>query len=322
MALPTGDIIGILADNLGKRNSVLPISAGKATRWARGLGLPAGGETVLYTGLMYQLIPYIASLNKFQAKIEDSWLADFVEVGRLVNKAVNVSSFMAFASKSMELACDRTLADIVFLLRRAGLEFGYLYGEELYSGALAYDLGVDDIFEAHARKVYGVFKKHGVRRVITVDPHTTNMLKSVYPALFEDYGLEVKNYLEVLHQKNIQPPSRLDAEVVIHDSCVYARYENIVREPRDLLARAGVTVREPRDAGKFTWCCGGPAESLFPKKALENARKRVDQMSKVAGSGVTMCPLCLVNLQKAAGGRMNLEDISGYLVKAYCKNDS
>ena len=47
MPLPTGDVIGILADNLRLRRSVLPISGRSATRWARGLNLPRGGETVV-----------------------------------------------------------------------------------------------------------------------------------------------------------------------------------------------------------------------------------------------------------------------------------
>jgi len=59
MPLPTGETIGILADNLRIRKSVLPISKKSATRWAKGLGLPKGGETVLYTGLMYQMIPFM-----------------------------------------------------------------------------------------------------------------------------------------------------------------------------------------------------------------------------------------------------------------------
>ena len=61
MPLPTGDVIGILGDNLRLRKSVLPLPTKVATKWTEGLGLPKGGETVLYTGMMYQIIPYISS---------------------------------------------------------------------------------------------------------------------------------------------------------------------------------------------------------------------------------------------------------------------
>ena len=75
MPLPTGDVIGILADNLRLRKSVLPISKRNVTRWARGLDIPDGGQTVLYTGMMYQLIPYIEGLVKAEVRLGDSPLA-------------------------------------------------------------------------------------------------------------------------------------------------------------------------------------------------------------------------------------------------------
>lgn len=318
MPLPTGDTIGILADNLRMRNSVLPISARSATGWARGLHIPRGAKTVLYTGMMYQLIPYIAAMSKDQAGIEDSFLAGFVGLGRQVNKVINISAFMAMPPKSMRENYNRLLVNIALLLQRAGVQFGYLYEDELYSGALVYDLGVDDVLKDHARKVYDTFRKYGVKNVITVDPHTTNMLRSVYPTILDGYDLNVKSYLEVLAERDVHPHNKLDREVVIHDSCVYARYENVLDEQRVLLQNAGVTVREPADAGKFTLCCGGPAESLYPKKARARAEARVRQLQAVARHCVTMCPICYVNLQKAAGGAIELADISSYLVQAYC----
>jgi len=48
------------------------------------------------------------------------------------------------------------------------------------------------------RRVAGVLRKHGVREVITLDPHTTTMLRTVYPKLVEGYDVRVRSYLEVL----------------------------------------------------------------------------------------------------------------------------
>lgn len=318
MPLPIGDTIGILADNLMLRNSVLPISTHSATRWARGLGLPRGGETVLYTGLTYQLVPYIAAMGKAQGIIEDSPLADFAGVGRVVNKFINISGFMAIPQKHMQENFDRVLVNVAALLKQAGVEFGYLYEDDLYSGALIYDLGVDEVLEQHARKVYTILKNYRVKNVITVDPHTTNMLRSVYPSLIKECNLNVKSYLEVLAERNIKPKNSLGEEAAIHDSCVYARYENLFNEQRILLEGAGVRIREPRDAGKFTLCCGGPVESLYPKKAIAHAAIRVEQLKRASRNVITMCPICVVNLQKAAKEQLVIEDIANYLAKAYC----
>ena len=58
-------------------------------------------------------------------------------------------------------------------------------------------------------------------------------------------------------------------------------------------------------------------ESLYPDKAAAIARTRVAELGQVADRAVTMCPLCLVNLGKAADGDVAVTDISRYLVEAY-----
>lgn len=317
MPLPIGDTIGILADNLRLRRSVLPIPVESAIRWTKGLDLPRGGERVLYTGLMYQLIPYIEDLVESQTKLGESWLAGFTGIGRQVNKLLNVSGFMAHPSKDELKTYDRIPRNVALLLKRAGVKFGSLYEDDLYSGALAYDLGADEALREHAQMVYATLKKHGVKEVVTIDPHTTNMLRSVYPTLIEGYDIVVRNYLEVLAELEMVPNQRLEGEVAIHDSCVFARYEGVLQEPRLLLEGAGLTLREPEHAGTMTWCCGGPVESLYPRKAAQQAERRVAELEAVADRAVTMCPLCYVNLQKAAKDRMRVDDISDYLLQAY-----
>ena len=317
MPLPTGDVIGILADNLRLRRSVLPLSAKVATKWTEGLGLRHGGDTVLYTGMMYQLIPYIEGLVKAEIKFGDSWLAKYTGLGRKVNRVVNISAFMARPSAAERAVYDQVPINVVHLLRKAGVEFGALFEDDLYSGALAYDLGADEVLLEHARRVHAVFKKRGVKTVITIDPHTTTMLRSVYPKILEGYDIEVRSYLEVLAEKGMAPSMMLSGDVAIHDSCVFARYEGIVDEPRELLAAAGVTIRDPENTGRQTWCCGGPVESLYPAKAAANAEKRVAQLRAAAPDAVTMCPMCFVNLSSAAGDTMRFKDISQYLREAY-----
>ncbi|MEI6448587.1 MAG: (Fe-S)-binding protein [Actinomycetes bacterium] len=317
MPLPTGEVIGILGDNLRLRNSVLPLPTKVATKWTEGLDLPHGGQTVLYTGLMYQLIPYIEGLVKAQIKMGDSWMGKYTGLGRKVNRFLNVSAFMARPSAEERAVYDQVPINVVHLLRKAGVEFGALYEDDLYSGALAYDLGLDEVVVEHAKKVHAIFKKRGVKTVITIDPHTTTMLRSVYPKILEGYDIEVRSYLEVLAEKGMTPSTMLSGDVAIHDSCVFARYEGIVDEPRELLAAAGVTVRDPENTGRQTWCCGGPVESLYPAKAAANAEKRVAQLRAAAPDAVTMCPMCFVNLSAAAGDTMRFKDISQYLREAY-----
>ena len=318
MPLPIGPVLGILSDNLKKRGSVLPLSRSEADRWARGLNLPRGGETVLYTGLMYQLIPSIDALASQMARFEDSSITQFFGLGRFANRFINLSFFMSLtASKEMKQENDAVLRNIAGLLKKAGVEFGYLYGQELYSGALVYDGGMDESFSAHARRVFEVFRKNGVRKVITVDPHTTSILRDVYPKFVQNFDLEVKSYLEVLAEKDFPVMQAQNEEMVVHDSCVYARYEGMIEQPRKLLEKSGIKAKEPNLSGRSTFCCGGPIESLFPGKAHEIAANRVSQLKENGDDIVTMCPICLVNLRKAAGTGCRIRDISNPLADAY-----
>ena len=118
MPLPTRDVIGILTDNLRLRGSVLPIPARRATRWARELDLPRGGETVLYTGMMYQLIPYIERLVRLEQRLGDSPLARFSGVARRVNRFVNGAALIARPSAGERAEYDRVPTNVAKLLQQ------------------------------------------------------------------------------------------------------------------------------------------------------------------------------------------------------------
>lgn len=319
MPLPTGTIIGLMIDNLKKHKSVFPIPCRSATKWAKGLNIPKGGKTVIYTGHLYQLIPYINASVKNLERVEDNFLGQFISFARFFNKIFNVSSIMAIPSKADVNTYNQIIRNIALLLKQANVEFGYLYESELYTGALAYDMGADNVFREHAQKVYSMLRKNDVKNLITVDPHTTNMLRSVYPTVIGGYNMQVKSYLEVLAEKDMKPIHKADENIVIHDSCVYARYENVIEEPRKLLTQAGYKLSDLKDSKDFTHCCGGPVESIFPKTANQIGEKRVEQLRKTkAQNAALMCPICLATLKKAAGTEMEISDISSLLAKVYC----
>lgn len=48
----------------------------------------------------------------------------------------------------------------------------------------------------------------------------------------------VRSYLEVLAERRLPAAAPLRGTVVIHDSCVYARTEDVIQAPRELLAAA------------------------------------------------------------------------------------
>ena len=273
MPLPTEDVIGILSDNLRLRGSVLPIPKRSAIGWARGLDLPRGGETVLYSGLMVQLIPYIEGLVKMRGAAR-RLLPGPLHAARPADEPARQPERLHGAARprargrpttassptwpgccsaraSSSATCTRTIST------RAPSP-----GTSAPTRSWPSTRGVST-----ARS-----QKHGVKHVITIDPHTTNMLRTVYPKLVDGYDLRVSSYLEVLAERDSRSGRTLSGELALHDSCVFARFENVIEQPRALLGADGHDDQEPEHAGRLTWCCGGPAESLYPKKALAQAQ--------------------------------------------------
>ena len=64
-----------------------------------------------------------------------------------------------------------------------------------------------------------MFRARGVREVITIDPHTTTMLRTGYLKLVPGYDVRVRSYLEVLAERGLPTAAPLRGTVVIHDSC-------------------------------------------------------------------------------------------------------
>ncbi len=316
--IPIQDTLGMLGDNLERRRSVLPISRRRATAWSRGLEIPARGPTVLYTGQMYQLVPAINAMTHRLSGMEDSWMAGYFGLARRMNRLVNLAGLMARGSPQEVREYNEALRNIARLLLAAHVEFGYLYGVDRYAGALAHDEGLDETLQRHAARVYEDLKAAGVTEVITVDPHTTNLLRSVYPKIVPGYELKVRTYLEVLAALAPKPVERLAEVVTVHDSCLYARREGVAAQPRALLTESGVTIHETELSGKATQCCGGPIEMLFPKRSNDIAARRVEQLAKSADRVVTLCPLCLANLRRVGRPGVEIDDVSSYLVRGYC----
>lgn len=312
MVLPIKDIISTIGKNIEEYGNALPIPPKRFIGWAEELDLEKGGETILFTGLLYQLVPFIDTSVKWLERLEKRpYVKWMLKLDRAFGKLV------FRVSEERIRPQYEILKNIVTILRKAGVQFGYLYEDELYSGVLAYDFGMNDIFLNHARKLFNVFKQHGVKKIITIDPHTNYVLKFIYPKYVKEFNFNVENYLEILARSNIEPSAKIDETAVIHDSCYYARYENIIQQPRVLLSKSGMKLLEPPRSKNMTFCCGGPIESLFPTLSRCIADARIKELESISKNIVVCCPLCYANLTRVKSEDSEIRDISHYLYRAF-----
>lgn len=295
-----------IQNNMKRTGDPLGFKSTYWTEWANGLDFPPKGPTILLTARMYQMLPYITQLTQMIAS------AKGLLVGKGMGKLMNIGSRFAgeaiikFKAKGADDDIKEKgtciLRGITAALRAAGENPAFLGENEPYSGALLYDLGLDDDVSSHAKNVQKMFTEHGVQRVITVDPHTALMLKEIYPQFVSEFGVQVQHYLEVLaaHPSVLAKGSRanLPKEMVMHDSCVMTRDLGFIDQARIVAAELGIKILEPENAKINTACCGGPIEYAFGNLSEKVSTIRIKELSGVSKNILTTCPICLINLRK------------------------
>jgi len=299
MPLRLVDVVSMIRDNMRKSGNPLGVDPRQCSSWAEGHGIPRGGEAIIYTSCMYQSIPYIVGLTSLLERVEGAPSA-LLSLGRALARMVDVAGI---ASRSAE-GLDRfgsIVRGIALALKRQGISFGYLYEDEPYSGALLYELGLEEDFAEHARAVAKLFAERGVRRVITIDPHTHYILSRVYPRYVEGFSLEVSHYLEVLDTSRLSRRQELGGgDLVIHDPCLLARFTGVVEPQRRVLEGLGIPYKEPQRSGKRTRCCGGPLEALSPRLSRRLGELRAEELASIGKRVIVMCPICFSNLSRVS----------------------
>jgi Fe-S oxidoreductase len=193
------------------------------------------------------------------------------------------------------------------LLMKAGVSFGVLGNKEISDGNEVEMLGESGLLEELAEKNIKQFSALGVKRIITLSPHSYNALKNTYPKFGGDY--KVFHYTQVL--RNLIETGKLAvsngprARVTFHDPCFLGRWNQEYDAPRKVLkALAGVEFIEMERNKQGALCCGGGAGNfimdLLGGSDESPARIRARQTNAVGADILAVaCPNCLTMLEDA-----------------------
>ncbi|MBI2853259.1 MAG: (Fe-S)-binding protein [Chloroflexi bacterium] len=306
--LPPG--LSYLADNITSKHNLLGAARETKARWAKDLRFGGETSTVFFAGCGYQYAGELESLMALIRKIDRSEIA-----------GVNTELAMNLANFQKKLGIDaagiyrrivgrgsndnaQPLRDAVKVLRRLGIEFGYLGEDEPCCGGPLYYFGLHRRFEKHARDVHGQLKEKGVRQIISIIPSCTNTLRNTLPQATGKHDIEVKHFTQVvaehLHSLDLRFPR--EVRVTYHDPCQLTRFMGLEDEPRQILrAIKGVELVEPAwTKGQLATCCGGGSgfEAVFPDLsqmlAVNRARELVETRAQII---VTQCPACIMQLK-------------------------
>jgi Fe-S oxidoreductase len=208
------------------------------------------------------------------------------------------------------------------LMKDAGVDFAILGPRESCTGDPARRMGDEYTFQRLAKQNVGTLNSSGVKRIVTTCPHCLNTLSNEYP----DFGgrYEVVHHTvflaELIREGRIDPLPG-DRAITYHDSCYLARHNDVIAEPRELVAAAGRPVEMPR-SGKRTFCCGAGGARMW----MEESRGRPINQERVREAAATgaqtlavACPFCTVMLDdgvRETGVKLQVVDLATLLSEA------
>ncbi|MFX0033709.1 MAG: (Fe-S)-binding protein [Candidatus Hodarchaeota archaeon] len=193
------------------------------------------------------------------------------------------------------------------ILKKLNIDFSVYGGHEICCGSVALRTGNRDAFNTVAIKNYELFKKSGIKTIITSCAGCFRTLKVDYANFLEDLNIKVMHTVEFVKdfiEKNNINLSNLGINVTYHDPCHTGRNAGDVplyEAPRELLNNIA-NLTEMKTIKENAKCCGagGGVKKGFPNLALEIAKSRVKETEETGADYlVSICPFCFRNLLDA-----------------------
>ncbi|AJE76748.1 MULTISPECIES: heterodisulfide reductase-related iron-sulfur binding cluster [Bacillus] len=208
-----------------------------------------------------------------------------------------VGSMGSYDNRSQKIAVS-----FAKLLNEAGVSFAILGNKEKNSGDTPRRLGNEFLFQELAEHNIGEFEKHGIKKIVTIDPHAFNMFKNEYP----DFGFRAEVYhhtellAELVSQGKLKPLHPVNETITFHDSCYLGRYNEVYEPPRAILkAIPGVQLKEMERSRENGMCCGAGGGLMWMEEET-GARintARTEQALSVSPTIISSgCPYCLTML--------------------------
>jgi Fe-S oxidoreductase len=173
-----------------------------------------------------------------------------------------------------------------------------------------------------------LFKKYGIKKVVTGCPHCYNTLKYEYSQFGS--GVEVVHHTEfiarLLSEGKLRPVKNKGGVVTYHDSCYLGRYNDIYELPRQILkSMTGIKLVEMAQNRERSFCCGAGGGHLWLEE--QKAGQRINEMrtgqalAAKAEVIATACPYCLQMFEdgikaKEAGESLKVKDIAELIAEA------
>jgi Fe-S oxidoreductase len=187
---------------------------------------------------------------------------------------------------------------------KAGVDFGILGNEESCCGSEVRRMGEEGLFQLLVEENSNLFRKYGVKKIVTTSPHCYNTFKNEYP--LED--IEVKHYTQyiadLMEKGRLTFSGEVKKVVTYHDPCFLGKQNRVFDEPRRILTSIpGVELAELDRSGERSLCCEGGGGRMWVEASDSGERLaeiRVRDAVEIGAEVIaTACPFCLLTLEDA-----------------------
>jgi Fe-S oxidoreductase len=202
------------------------------------------------------------------------------------------------------------------LMVKAGVSFAILGPQEPCTGDPARRMGNEYLYQEMAKSNIAMLKEKGTRKIVASCPHCFNTIANEYPDFGGDF--EVLHHTELLAELikdgKLKPEQEVDARVTYHDPCYLARHNDVMKQPRTVVAAIpGVTSTEMHRCKRGTFCCGAGGARMWME---ETAGKRInhERIEEALGTNPdivsTGCPYCMIMLDDAVKDKVQSKEAS------------
>lgn len=188
------------------------------------------------------------------------------------------------------------------IFKKIGVDFAIYGSREVCCGSVAMRTGDRDAFNKVAEKNANLFKKSGIKKIVTSCAGCYRTLKKDYGKLLDGiHILHTIEFLDELQKEGKISIKKLDVNATYHDPCHLGRHMGFYDPPREILDSISnfVEMKTNREAAM---CCGagGGVKKGFPALSLEMAENRLREAEATGAEAlVSTCPFCFRNLSDA-----------------------
>jgi Fe-S oxidoreductase len=235
--------------------------------------------------------------------------------------------FWVGCTEALEDRSTRIAQSFARVMQLAGVNFAVLGEEESCCGDPVRRLGNEYLYQLQAQQNVEIMKGYKIKKIVTACPHCFNTIKNEYPQFGGTFEVvhHTQFIQELLSQGRIKLNASIPYTVTFHDSCYLGRYNDIYRQPRQILETVpGVNLVEMERNRRRGFCCGGGGGRLWLEERIGTriSESRTEQaLATRAGIVVTACPFCMQMFDDAIKGKqaeakMKVKDIAEMVLEA------